>query len=67
MAPDRVPETVDTSTIAPVVNKTTGLAALTAEINVRVVPAVMVRVLVPRANALPKPIVPAAAREVPPV
>jgi hypothetical protein len=67
ITPDKVPEVVVTSTMAPVVNKTMGLAALTAEINVRVVPAVIVRVLVPRARALPKPIVPAEAREVPPV
>ena len=67
MIPDRVPEVVVTSMMAPVVSKLTGLAAVTAEIKARVVPAVMVRVLVPRASALPNPIVPAAAREVPPV
>jgi hypothetical protein len=66
MVPDKVPDVVVTSTMAPPPNKTMGLAALTAEVNAREVPAVMVRVLVPRPVALPKPIVP-TVREVPPV
>ena len=67
MTPDKVPEAVVTLTLAPEVNKLMGFATLTAEVKARVVPAVMVRVLVPSANALPKPIVPPAARDVPPV